>query len=213
MRKLLFRDSLVANHGITEILTTRKSWVNNVMTWGTEKDNTNTAFITEAKLGPYLSESLNVYKCPADKALSDVQRALGWTARVRSYSMNSMVGDGGVLTPNGISSFSGAFMQFFKLSDFPRPANVVVLLDEHPDGIDDGFFWFPPEDRQWLNMPASSHHRAGGLSFADGHSEIHRWINPSTVWPAKPNGIANRTIPRTELADHDWLSQRMFIKK
>src|SRR6266536_624640 len=47
-----YRDKLVNNHGYPEILAKRNSWVNNMMTWGTEPDNTNTAFITEAKLGP-----------------------------------------------------------------------------------------------------------------------------------------------------------------
>lgn len=90
-----YNDKLVNNHGWPEIKATRNSWVNNQMTWGTERDNTNSAFITEAKLGAYLSKTINVYKCPADNALSDVQKAHGWSGRVRSYSMSSMVGDGG----------------------------------------------------------------------------------------------------------------------
>lgn len=208
-----YNDKLVNNHGWPEIKATRNSWVNNQMTWGTERDNTNSAFITEAKLGAYLSKTINVYKCPADNALSDVQKAHGWSGRVRSYSMSSMVGDGGIITPDGINSYSPDYMQFLKLSDFRRPANTIVLLDEHPDAIDDGWFWFPPVDRSWVNLPASSHGRAAGISFADGHSEIHRWIYPSTVWPAKPGGIASSFIPRPERGDHDWLSERIFIKK
>src|SRR3989442_10212746 len=50
-----YGDKLVNNHGYPEILAKRNSWVNNMMTWGIEPDNTNTTFITEAKLGPYLS--------------------------------------------------------------------------------------------------------------------------------------------------------------
>ena len=32
-----------------------------------------------------------------------------------------------------------------------------------------------PAIYRWLDLPASYHGNAGGLSFADGHSEIHRW--------------------------------------
>ena len=71
------------------------NWVNNVMNWELDSDNTNKAFINQAKLGPYSGRCGLIYKCPADKVLSDLQKRAGWTARVRSFSMNAMVGDAG----------------------------------------------------------------------------------------------------------------------
>src|ERR1035437_3704340 len=75
-------------------LRTNLNWVNNVMDWELHPDNTNLAGITEASLAPYAG-SVGIYRCPADYVLSDIQRSAGWSARVRSYSMNAMVGDAG----------------------------------------------------------------------------------------------------------------------
>src|SRR5258706_3830424 len=59
------------------------NWVNNVMSWTTDEDNTNIATIHDSALGPYAS-SHAIYRCPADHALSAEQRGFGWTARIRS---------------------------------------------------------------------------------------------------------------------------------
>ena len=78
---------------------TNINWVNNVMTWDLSSDNTNTATITEASLGPYVSGATGIYRCPSDWALSAVQSAAGWDHRIRSYSMNAMVGNAGHFQP------------------------------------------------------------------------------------------------------------------
>src|SRR2546425_6618327 len=71
------------------------NWVNNVMDWELNPDNTNRAFVTKGSFSAYVNRTAEVYRCPSDRALSDIQRQEGWTARVRSYSMNAMVGDAG----------------------------------------------------------------------------------------------------------------------
>src|SRR5438045_3932971 len=72
---------------------TTLNWVNNVMTWELDSDNTNTATITEASLGSYANKNVGLYRCPADNVLSDIQKAAGWLARVRSYATNAMIGE------------------------------------------------------------------------------------------------------------------------
>jgi prepilin-type N-terminal cleavage/methylation domain-containing protein/prepilin-type processing-associated H-X9-DG protein len=58
--------------------------------------------------------------------------------------------------------------------------------------IDDGYFLvFLDRDEAWGNMPAIYHNGASGLSFADGHAEIRRWVDPDTlsrVVPTNPRG-------------------------
>ncbi|MEI6197288.1 MAG: prepilin-type N-terminal cleavage/methylation domain-containing protein, partial [Verrucomicrobiota bacterium] len=76
-------------------LRTNLNWVNNVMTWGLESDNTNTATITGASLGAYVSGNTAIYRCPADHALSSLQIGAGWNNRLRSYSLNAMLGNAG----------------------------------------------------------------------------------------------------------------------
>src|SRR6185437_3202334 len=77
------------------------NWVHGVMSWGLDSDNTNLVDLTGASLGPYVSSSTTVYRCPSDRALSSIQRQAGWTARARSYSMNALVGDAGPASANG----------------------------------------------------------------------------------------------------------------
>src|SRR5436853_2734377 len=71
------------------------NWVNNVMSWNLDSENTNTFLVTAGGLGPYCNGALDIFKCPADFVLSDYQQQAGWRARVRSVSMNAMVGDAG----------------------------------------------------------------------------------------------------------------------
>jgi prepilin-type processing-associated H-X9-DG protein len=72
----------------------------------------------------------------------------------------------------------GLHRKYLKLSDFtaPGPANTWILLDEHPDSINDGFFCVDMNQANALpDGPASYHNGACGFAFADGHSEVKRW--------------------------------------
>src|SRR5438477_872370 len=95
-------DRFVNNHGRDETREKRQTWANNVEDWDNSDDNTNLVFLTEAKLGGYLGKSAKVFKCPADKSMA----ANG--PRIRSMSMNSLVGDQGALT----NRFIKAYVQF-----------------------------------------------------------------------------------------------------
>ena len=50
-----------------------------------------------------------------------------------------------------------------------------VMIDENPFSINDGWFVCDPNSANvWYDVPASYHNGAGGLSYADGHSEIKK---------------------------------------
>jgi prepilin-type N-terminal cleavage/methylation domain-containing protein/prepilin-type processing-associated H-X9-DG protein len=185
-------DRLVTNFGITGTRWSRDagtylSWVNNVMTWDSDSDNTNVVLVRNGKLAPYVGAALGVYKCPADKYVSASQRALGWSARVRSISMNAFVGlysNGTFWSTEGHNRHFPAWRQFLKQTDMPQPANTFVTLDEHPDSINDAYYLNNPEgNSRWGDAPASYHNGAGGFSFADGHSEIHKWLSQASQIP------------------------------
>jgi prepilin-type N-terminal cleavage/methylation domain-containing protein/prepilin-type processing-associated H-X9-DG protein len=195
-------DRLVNNHGKPETTAKRQTWANNVEDWGNSDDNTNTVYVTESKLGPYANKSAAVFKCPSDR----VPAANG--QRIRSVSMNAMVGDPGVLT----NAFNPTYVQFFTSADLNDPANIFVFLDEHPDTINDGFFVNRLDDYKWGNLPASYHNNAANLSFADGHTEAHRWRVGSTIKPAQPGG-AGGTFDASPPADFQWLKDRTSYKK
>jgi prepilin-type N-terminal cleavage/methylation domain-containing protein len=186
-----------------------QNWVNNVMTWDLSSGNTNLAFVAGSPLGPYLSGSAAVFRCPADRVLSQEQRAAGWSGRVRSYAMNAMVGDAGPNVQDGGNIFNPGYRQFLALSDFRRASDTFVFIDEHPDSVVDGYFLNRGEEQKWIHLPASTHNRSAALSFADGHLEIHRWISPSTYRPARPDsGPLPFEVPAGDNADYDWLERR-----
>ncbi len=205
-------DRLVSNHGIDETRRRRASWVNNVMDWSTNPDNTNLAHITTNLLGRYLGGSTALYRCPADNNLSNDQKRARFRNRVRSFSMNSFVGDGGELSPGGKQIWVPAWKVMLKDADIIRPSTTFVILDEHPDWINDGWFYSNPEQANWGDLPASYHNGAGGFSFADGHSEIKRWVNGSTRVKVTRMGASGTSIPRGQFSDYNWILERTTFR-
>ena len=158
------------------------SFVGGYLDWTTSPENTNISYLMDeryALLAPYYSKAKNLYKCPADKFLSSAQRAKGWTERVRSVSMNFWVGDG---IPGGSKSGEPGFVVYKKLSDMRKnsPTKVWVFVDEHPDTINDACMYVFATVLTWGDRPASYHNGACGFAFADGHSEVHRWLSEKT---------------------------------
>jgi len=182
-------------------------WVVGWLDWTTSPDNTNILFLTTekySKLAKYLGNSKNIFLCPADKYLSKAQRAKGWSNRVRSLSGNIGVGDGNADT----GPWDPIYKHVKKMGDFvfPGPGESWVFLDEHPDSMNDAGF-FNPHVSSFVDMPASYHNGAGGLAFADGHAEIHKWQG---AVPKTKITIAGLSLPPTATGDKDiaWMSYR-----
>jgi prepilin-type N-terminal cleavage/methylation domain-containing protein len=194
------------------------TWCVDNLDWTLDAQNTNTALLRLGLLGPYMAASVQSYKCPADIYLSSQQAAAGFTARVRSYSMNAFLGQfsacsscggGGALnsgidnTYAGQNQFNIGWPQYLKTSSIPQPSWIFNFLDEHPDSINAGYFdtgtQNPPNDPapSWAgsHTPASFHNQACGFSFTDGHSEIHKWLNSMTATVVEANSSYNPTPP------------------
>jgi prepilin-type N-terminal cleavage/methylation domain-containing protein len=200
------------------------SWLDKAsdMSWGLPVNTsvglllTNTALITE-----YV-KSAGAFKCPGD-----LYNDPATGTRVRSYSMNGVLGGH---TPNvkgpapgGATFFGqGGLGDASKLTDlnFPGPSSVFVMLDEHPDSINDAIFAFnpgaPPGQETWRDLPASFHNYTGSFSFADGHSEIHKWQDGRTVQPVTYKSWGVTLYPGgynvQVSADYEWLNARMPYK-
>jgi len=195
-------------------LRTNLNWVNNVLTWDLDSDNTNTASLSDASLGPYVSKVASIYRCPSDQSLSSIQRQAGWTARVRSYSMNAMVGNAGTASTVGYNLNNPGYVQFFKISSIPLPSDIFIFLDEHPDSINDGYFLNRDYYPEWHDLPASYHNGAAAFSFADGHSALHRWIVSSTIRPPQPDAASLPiALPPGQRTDLEWVVNHMSIDK
>ncbi|MFN0068272.1 MAG: type II secretion system protein [Limisphaerales bacterium] len=200
-------ERLVNNHGIGETRARRDNWANNVLNWEDAEDNTNTVYLTHALLGPFVGRSVAVFKCPSDKSLSLVG------PRVRSYSLNSLVGDPGELT----NRFNPSLVQFFKEAELTAPAATFTFLDEHPDSLNDGFFMNRLEEPpRWGNLPASYHNGAGNLAFADGHAETRRWVvttGPGATVQPNVKGGAGALFAVTNPADWNWVKERTSVPR
>jgi prepilin-type processing-associated H-X9-DG protein len=207
-------DNLAYNLGAEEIkeITAKglkHNWENNVLNWEPDPANTNESLLTEAALGQYLARSAKVFRCPSDNALSSVQKTLGWRNRTRSYSMNAMVGDAGKFRTLDGNVNNPNYHQFLKLGEFTSSSEIFVFIEEHPDSINDGYFLNRAQVNQWNDLPASWHNGSANLTYGDGHVESHRWIEPSTRKPARPEGAdLPFSITHAEADDFYWLIKR-----
>jgi prepilin-type processing-associated H-X9-DG protein len=132
-------------------------------------------------LWPY-NQSLGIYKCPADTSLVKAGPIV-YGPRVRSVAMNGNMNGNSWYT----QEIKNKFFTFRKLSEIvrPSPAQAFVFLDEHPTTLDDGYFLVVLEGILWGNDPGIYHNGACGFSFADGHSETRKWLDPDTLAPVK----------------------------
>ncbi len=197
-------DKFPENPGAT---ITPNSWVTGKLSWDlppspSNPDNTNYLDLTAGEIGNYVAKSVAIFKCPADT----YPGARG--PRVRSISMNGFVGD--VLNIN--SGINPGWKRFLKTTDCtsPGPSLTWVLIDECPDSINDDFFSVKMaggSTATWSDVPASTHNGAGGLSYADGHAEIKRWLDDNTKAPVKK---VNPCPDNSKNSPHDvvWMQQR-----
>jgi hypothetical protein len=72
----------------------------------------------------------------------------------------------------------------------PPPSLSWIFLDEHPDWLDDAQFYINPAETngvgEFTELPGNYHDNAEGISFADGHAEIHKWQDRRIQWAALP---------------------------
>jgi prepilin-type N-terminal cleavage/methylation domain-containing protein/prepilin-type processing-associated H-X9-DG protein len=202
--------------GIRKTVAAREylNWVNNVMTWELDSDNTNTMLLSAGGLGPYSSGVTTIYRCPSDRALSQVQQQAGWRERVRSVSMNAMLGNAGEFMQGAVNTNNPGYVQFFRLGQIPQPSEIFAFVEEHPDSINDGYFLNKYGSYEWIDLPASYHDGVANLVFSDGHAEGHRWQFASTMPPAKPDA-ANLPfpVPGDERGDWHWLLSRTTVAR
>jgi prepilin-type N-terminal cleavage/methylation domain-containing protein/prepilin-type processing-associated H-X9-DG protein len=183
-------------------------------------DNTNRTQLLDrsrAAFAPYIPTAA-VYKCPADLSRVTIQGTRH--PRVRSMGMSQAIGGPGpwLVPGTGMNDSQRQYKVFVKESDLanPGPANVYVLLDEHPDSINaGGFANMMVENRgaaRIIDFPSSYHNGAAGISFADGHAEIRRWVDPRTKPPPRYNNTLSLNVGSPNNLDIVWLSERTSVR-
>lgn len=93
----------------------------------------------------------------------------------------------------------------------PGPAQAFVFIDESEYTIDDGYFAVRVNEDTWQNYPAYRHGGSATMSFADGHAEIKKWVEPSTATLKNPLGHVPAVKSGTQRnRDLQWLSERFI---
>jgi len=193
-------------HGIEDFSGAAANW-----------DVTNT--LGAGAIWPYTGNSAGIYKCPADQV--NVRPTSGpykgqTVPRLRSMSMSNWVGGNGT-SPDPSSWYGGwscpEWKVYSKLEDFidPGPTLTWVLVDEREDSINDGFLvtdmtGYPNAgSNKIIDYPASYHNKAAGFSFADGHAEIHKWLDPRTTPILKKGQQLQLNVASPNNVDMTWM--------
>jgi prepilin-type N-terminal cleavage/methylation domain-containing protein/prepilin-type processing-associated H-X9-DG protein len=180
------RNSAVSLGGDTT--SGKPNWVAGTFAWAGNPDNpfgceTNTFYLgTEGEtragvtllgsIGPY-AKAPGVYHCPADRYLDPAYHV----ERVRSCSMNLQLG---TLNFGSFGSDNLTYRIVLKYSEFGHgisASDCFVFLDENPVSLNDGWFEYILDGGGINDRPAVNHGNSSSFSFADGHCELHKWVD------------------------------------
>jgi prepilin-type N-terminal cleavage/methylation domain-containing protein/prepilin-type processing-associated H-X9-DG protein len=177
------------------------------------KDATNYQLIISPKYSLFASyiKDIRVYKCPSDRiagtGVGNIEHP-----RVRSYAMNAYVGHRG-------GAFKGVpdsrYTIFRKGADIKTMASssLMVFVDVNPESICRPLFAVYMDQEQMCHYPASHHNGSGNISFADGHIETHRWLDPRVARPRKGLIWHNHNEPVPGSVDLRWLRARATVRR
>jgi prepilin-type N-terminal cleavage/methylation domain-containing protein/prepilin-type processing-associated H-X9-DG protein len=190
----------------------RPNWFSGWMNFSDAPVNWNpTNDMVKSPLWDYAGQTREIFKCPADKATVLVQGVR--RPRVRSNSMSQTFGRGTWLP-------SPTYKIYHKEAEIdPQgPSRTWILIDEHPDSINDAAFAVKMVEPDNLNtahiidFPASYHNGACGFSFADGHAEIRRWVDSRTIAPVRYTGTMALNVASPNNRDVLWMSERSSMR-
>jgi prepilin-type N-terminal cleavage/methylation domain-containing protein/prepilin-type processing-associated H-X9-DG protein len=150
-------------------------------------------WIMDGLLWPYVN-NVKVYKCPADTSFINYSGKV--LPHVRSVSMNGCLGP--------VKPWNNDSQPYYYYTEsslrYPGPVNLMVFIDENPGSINDGYFLDSPDLGTWYDYPAITHGNASGMSFADGHVEMHRWRDGAILADGKGStGGTPTQSPPTDL--------------
>lgn len=184
-----------------------QTWVYGWLDFTSSPDNVNTDYLIDSRgtgryglLGPYLKNPA-VFRCPSDHSQVTISGNL--VNRVRSISMQCWMGG------DGYANEASGYQTIVKSGDMvnPSPAQTFYLLDEREDSINDSWFGLDMSQEGLVDYPASYHSGGAGLAFADGHTEIKKWIDPRTNPRLAKGEVLPRNVPSPGNADLAWMRE------
>lgn len=207
-----YDDVLLASLAVTPNPYNRVVWVTGSLDYSSARSNWDPQQdVAKSPLMPYIGHSFVVWKCPSD--IGTVKDNTGKKVpRVRSNSMSQVFDNGSWLPPSNWRTYQ-------KMSHIVIPSKTWVLIDEHPDSINDAACavqMAKPDAKsaQIIDFPASYHNGAAGMAFADGHSEIHKWLGSKIKAPVKYNNALGLNVPAGDsVRDIIWWSDNTTVAK
>jgi prepilin-type N-terminal cleavage/methylation domain-containing protein len=201
-----FNDVMVPNAPLGG--TPNMSWCyGSAQGWGTEDPNTNTTIYKTSILAPFMGNQLGVYKCPADSISSDNG------PRLRTYSMNSQMGN--LYSYDTTVAYNPKARAYIKVSDitgYPSPSDAWVFAEENMCSMNDGFLQVNSGTPVFPDVPGSYHKWNCGFSFADGHSELRKWVTTVLKVPVAKGFRKNSIGTGITNPDWKWFTDRASTK-
>ena len=65
----------------------------------------------------------------------------------------------------------------------------------------------------WIHFPSGLHRKRGVLAFADGHTEVHRWLDSRTLPQLTSGYYIGHGAAAFGSPDLAWLAERTTSKK
>jgi len=152
-------------------------------------------------LFPYVSKTIEVYRCPSDRRIKDPAQFA-----FRSYSIANGA--------NGEPDWPGSHVPAQIYSEIKSPSLKYVFLEDiDPRGYNLGSWQMAFGPPSFIDPVAMWHNQRTTLGFADGHSEMNRWrdktfIDWSQVAMYEPDMFSfDLTPPADEREDIDFLAK------
>ena len=147
---------------------------------------------------------------PGDLRDIDLEPITG--ERVRTVSMNAMLGNAGEFMMDGVNTNNPTYRQFMRLGEVPEPSRIFAFIEEHPDSINDGYFLNRFYSDRWIDLPASFNNGGAALAYADGHAELHYWRFGHTKPPPRPDAAGlPLIIPSGQRGDYYWVMSQTSV--
>src|SRR5262249_22031887 len=101
-------------------------------------------------------------------------------------AMNDAVG---LYASGSFLPVSEGWRVYRKINDLtaPGPSRLWIIAEQHPDSINDGRLAVdcqsPGSAAPLIDFAANFHNHSCSFSFADGHAELRRWVDPVSTPP------------------------------
>jgi hypothetical protein len=111
---------------------------------------------------------------------------------------------------------SPRYRAFRKLTEIPAPTDTFLTQDLTPQSLcTPAFVVLMPGNAtdQFFHLPATHHNRGGVVSFADGHSETHRWFDAKTFRNATLGQRIDHNLQASNSKDLKWIQNHTTVLK